>query len=69
MNELNPDLGPLPCNLIYAWDTCLGYICVCNLMFCFKRFQRVAQWLEAQTGNHEIESANPTGGAKDVLCS
>ena len=24
---------------------------------------RVAQWLEAQIGNHEIESSNPTGGA------
>ena len=30
---------------------------------------RVAQWLQAQIGNHEIESSNPTGGAKDVLYS
>ena len=30
---------------------------------------RVAQWLEALTGNHRIESSNPTGAKEFVLCS
>ena len=29
----------------------------------------VAQWLEALTGNHRIESSNPTGAKEFVLCS
>ena len=30
---------------------------------------RVTQWLEALTGNHRIESSNPTGAKEFVLCS